>query len=191
MAKTRVFAAWLVLALVVGASVAPLLAQALPWVVNHDTKQCMPNPGIGLGGWAPAAACPEGYAVVVPKPPEKSWWEKLAESLNTVFGLSDKVAFVFEVSKLATVAAFVAFLKRALAVFGITVSGKANWILSAVTAFIAYIEPMVADGKMTYYEVLLAVLWFVFGSGIVWKALKSVVLKLSFFKELAGAFTGR
>lgn len=182
MARPNRCATWLAVALVVGASVAPLLGaplllQAKPYIVNHELRQCMPNPGIGLGGWEPAEACPEGYQLLTPQPPEKPWYLKLLELLDSLFGLSNKVVWVPKASTLVGLAAFILIVRRVLQVFGGVLDklthGVGPIVMNALISLYVALEGKLADG-LTLYEVLEAVLTFV-GTWLSWEAIKRLV----------------
>lgn len=186
------FASWVVLAVLVFALGAPLLWAG--YLVSDKEKVCYQvssNPGIGLGVFYYSEECPSGYAVKSLPEPETSWWVKLLNMLDKLFGLSNKYVWVFSISKLATIAAIVLFIKRLLGLVGATIGGKWTWLLSAVVGFLTYIEPLLSDGKLSVYELLLSVFYVVFGSSLVWKTAKAAVGKEKLTTELKGAFTGK
>lgn len=177
MAKAYRVTAWVVLALAFAALAGPVLAQALPWVVNHDLKQCMPNAGIGLSGWVPAEVCPDGYTILVPKPPEQPWYIKLLEALNNWFGLSSKVLWLPKPATLAVIASAILLVRRFLQLFGgifdKVTHGIGPVILNAIISFYVALEGKLADG-LSAYELLEALFTF-FGTWGVWEYIKHVV----------------
>jgi len=150
------------------------------WYVNHELKQCIPYAGIGLGGdWVVADECPDGYQV--PQPPEEPWYIKLLKILDGWFGLQEKVVWLPSAKVLAGIASLVLVLRRFLQVFGElfdkVTHGVGTLVLSAVVSFLVHVQPLLADGKLTAYEAVLALLATVAGAAGVWELLKRLVRK--------------
>jgi hypothetical protein len=153
---------------------------ASKWYVNHELKQCVPYAGIGLGGgWVVADECPAGYQV--PQSPEEPWYIKLLKLLDGWFGLQEKVVWLPSAKVLAGIASLVLVLRRFLQVFGglfdKLTHGVGTLVLSAVVSFLVQVQPLLADGKLTVYEAVLALLTTVAGAAGVWEVLKRLVRK--------------
>lgn len=201
MAEKSCFTARVALATAVGAVFAFLLAAPLldaqpqgGFLVSDQKRQCHPvpsNPGIGIAGYRYATECPDGYQVTPLPKPEQPWWIKLLDLLDRLFGLSNKFVWVFPLSKLASITAVVLVMKRVLQAIGLAVAGRWTWLVTAAVSFLMYIEPLLADGKLSVYELILSLLYAVFGSSVAWKTIRSAVTGRPLLKEIGGAFTGR
>jgi len=175
--------AWLGAALALPAVLGLVLAApvfaAQQWYVNHETRQCLPYAGIGLGGaWVLADTCPEGYSL--PAPPEEPWYIRLLNALDRWFGLKDKVVWVPSASQIALVTSAVLVLRRLLQVFSLPfidalTHGIGTLVISAILSFLVAVQPSLADGKLTAYEAILALVATVAGAAGLWEALKRLV----------------
>jgi len=157
---------------------APVLA-AQQWYVNHETRQCIPNAGIGLGSpWVLADSCPEGYSQ--PAPPEEPWYIKLLSALDRWFGLKDRVVWVPSAAQIALVTSAVLVLRRLLQLLSLPfvdrlTHGIGTIVISALLSFLVAVQPSLADGKLTAYEAILALVTTVAGAAGLWEALKRLV----------------
>lgn len=164
-------------------TLAPTVAFA-GYLVSDAQRICVPvaqNPGIGLGGYVYAETCPEGYTIVeLPPTPEKPWYVRLLEVLDTWLGLKSKIIWIPSASQLALLASLVLLLRRLLQLFQIPfvdslTHGFGTLLISAVLSFLLYVQPLVADGALTAYEAILALLSTVAGAAGLWEVIKRLV----------------
>jgi hypothetical protein len=157
---------------------APVLA-AQQWYVNHDAKQCIPYAGIGLGGnWVVAETCPEGYSQ--PVLPQEPWYIRLLNALDRWFGLREKVVWVPSAAQIALVTSAVLVLRRLLQLLSLPfidrlTNGVGTLLISVLLSFLVAVQPSLADGKLTAYEAVLALVTTVAGAAGLWEALKRLV----------------